>query len=267
MNHNCFADRDTGKNYVIYASCAGQANGDGNGHFLYEGDFVKQHVCGLCGQQQYILIHVCAELQPTPKCTEMCGDCIIRGMQTDENKGMFRPQRHNTPLVTTLGLVSLMSEIEDIIAMISSKGVLQDYREHNLAKVLKDGKLALHDANLYTADPMCEVCAGIVDVSHINTDGGMAVSCSQCGGLFHKTCIDETTRFVADAAWTCYCCKRSKQVKASEWKWDLNIEQQVRLTRASCQAHRGNKKYILDGVVRIWKGDACIFFIAGATHG
>ena len=202
MNHNCFAERDRLKTHVVYASCAGQCNGDANSHCMYTGGFEKKHPCGLCKELHYILIHVCPELQPTPGCNEICQPCVVRAMQTDARKRMFRPQRHNTPLVTTLGLVSLMSEIEDIIAMISSKGVLHDYREHNLAKVLKDGRLALHDTNLYTADLMCEVCAGIVDVSHINTDGGMAVSCSQCGGLFHKRCIDETNRFVTDDSLT-----------------------------------------------------------------
>ena len=120
MNHNCFAERNPFKTHVVYASCAGQCNGDVNNHCLYTGGFEKKYPCGLCKEMHYILIHVCPELQPTPKCHEMCQPCIVRAMQTDARKRMFRPQRHNTPLVTTLGLVSLMSEIDDIIAMISS---------------------------------------------------------------------------------------------------------------------------------------------------
>jgi len=180
-------------------------------------------------------------------------------MQLDTQRRLFRPQRHNTPLVTTLGLIFLMSEIENIIAMISNQGVMLDLHQQNLFHVLKTRRL-----KDFLPDPQCQVCAGnVVDIHSINAAGSTAVACVQCGGFFHKTCIDETPQFVAPADWICYCCKRSEQVQSADWKRDLSIEQQVKLPATSCQVARRNVTYILDGVVRVWKGDACMFFIAG----
>ena len=263
MNHNCFADRDTGKTHVIYASCAGQANGDGNGHFLYEGDFVKQHVCGLCGQPQYILIHVCAELRPTSKCTEMCGDCVIRGMQTDDNKGMFRPQRHNTPLVTALGLVALLSEVESIMKAFCQKYDSNDFHDNNLKNIIKRSPNPLLNINMTPPD-ICAVCGQAIRPHPNNIANDPAPwKCCRCLGHFHASCVDAPSNIAQPMQWVCHCCRRS--TVASIWKWDLEIEKYATLPETTCRDVRRESTYILDGVVSVWRNDACFFYIAGQT--
>ena len=262
MNHNCFADRDTSKNYVIYASCAGQANGDGNKHHLYGGDFDKQYSCGLCGQLQYILIHVCAELRPTSECTEMCGDCIIRGMQTDANKGMFRPQRHNTPLVTTLGLVAMMSEIESIMHAFCQKYESNDFHADNLNNIIANSGIPPLRNRDMTPPDICAVCEqqfALHNIANVSTPW----KCSRCLRHFHASCVDAPPNDPLPAVWVCHCCKRS--TLSSIWKWDLEIEKHAVLPANTCRDVRNEQKYILDGVVRVWRNDVCFFYIAGQT--
>ena len=264
MNHNCFGDRDPLLTHIIYASCAGQCNGDANGHFMYKGTFEKLFACGLCNSMHYVLIHVCPELRPTPACVAMCGDCVVRGMLTDGEKGMFRPQRHNTPLATTLGLLVLLSEIENITEMLASKHNATPFHKDNLENLIQE------HPNLRAANPMhhahvCPLCdVAIADADPMNAVGAHIVECTQCLHCFHKDCIDMPIGDPRPANWVCLCCKRTAPTtRRSTWTWDLEIEKRIDLTPPSCQANRLQNTNVIDGVVRVWKDNVCIFFIVG----
>jgi len=125
MNLGCFKDMsaDKERKHILYAACSGQCKGDVHKHHrIFSGNLFDKHECKLCKQKTgCVLMHVCKELRPHATCTEMCGDCIVRAMQTNEHSRIaFRPQRHSTPVVTALLGMTLLQEIENIVCAVDA---------------------------------------------------------------------------------------------------------------------------------------------------
>jgi len=188
-------------------------------------------------------------------------------MLTDSEKGMFRPQRHNTPLATTLGLLVLLSEIENITKVLASKHNATPFHKKNLENLIEDHP-RLRAANPMHHAHVCPVCdVAIPDADPVNAVGAHTVECTRCRYRFHKLCIDMPAGDPRDANWVCLCCKRTAATTLhTPWTWDLEIEKRITLTPDSCQLHRVQQTYVIDGVVRVWKDDVCIFFIAGTPY-
>ena len=125
-NTNCWSSRDpvSTPNHIIYASCAGQSNGDKNDQHRFGGPLFNQHhMCALCRQtNNFVLLHVCAELRPENLNVDvLCGDCTVKALLTTEvHRTPFLPQRHATPVVTCLLGMTLLQEIQNIITTIDA---------------------------------------------------------------------------------------------------------------------------------------------------
>lgn len=123
-NQDCWRARESAQtpNHVIYASCAGQYNGDEGDQHCFGGPlFNQQHMCALCRQtDNFVLMHVCAELRPDNLDIDMlCGDCIVKALLTTElHSTPFLPQRLVKPVVTCLLGMTLLQEIQNIITTI-----------------------------------------------------------------------------------------------------------------------------------------------------
>jgi hypothetical protein len=185
-------------------------------------------------------------------------------MLTDKDKGMFRPQRHNTPLATLLGLLVLLSEIENITKMLASAYNYTPFHDQNLENLIHRHH-NLRGGNPMQPAPVCPLCeVAIAAADALNVVGALIVQCTRCLYRFHKLCIDMPANEARVGNWVCLCCKRSSSTTTrTAWTWDLEIEKRIPLTPESCQYRRIQDSYVIDGVVRVWKDDACIFFIAG----
>ena len=125
INFRCVRDRaNGGGRHVIYAACGGNSNGDQTTRENpLEGSLFENHTCLLCKQANHcVLIHVCEELRLRPECDKLCGDCVLRGLQTSESNGMqIRPQRNLTPIVTCLLGMTILREIQNIVCTVDAQ--------------------------------------------------------------------------------------------------------------------------------------------------